>query len=1046
MKIAALRIRVLAIAFALVLATSLTPLAALADSVTSENDANAQKIDLLDADSPLATIIPDGTDANRPAVFGSLVATGAIIGDRGAEKLQLGFDLVLDDAALQENAQAWIDDHPDFNSPDDLDAKLDSDASLAPVSFGFICTLSDGVQKPSGLTTEDIVITTGDKAEVIGHYTYEMVSGSTDRLKIKGSFLNHMYNRSAISAGQYFDLDLEAGHTGKPDLSLAPGSGTLDVSVDFIGGEPDDGIYAITKTAANRSKGDPNISYTIVAETDPSSAKADLARKTITDTLPAGLEFAGARNEAGNPLSEGDGEGLFRFDDATRTFTYLIPKDADNPTAKVARTAVTIDTFVSEDTYMGWLTGAAIEEMSFSNKASIAKPDDPAPLIESNPVQTTFGGSVNADKALEKSGKRKGVNGCEYEWTIKASAYLGGGRVWIVDRIEGVDSIHDYTRGADGIAYAIDSSSGTAAVIAPTQPVRFDDMTPEALDTITSNGTRAVSYAYDTDDDGVDDEAMLIIPLDDPAYRNKSVTLTYSTTVKADPAASGHNATIALKNDARIAWADAAYGIGPGTLTGSAPVFEVEKDVSSEFSLLGKTAGTYDRQTRELVWSIKLNLAGADLGTGEQTVIDTFDTDKQQIKSLQYRINGGSWTDVVLSSTDPGSTPRYEMQSDAASATTAAIITVSNVGTNLIEFRLTTTVIDPTALATQSNGTSTASPKAQNKATADLDIGGAVQTVVAEASKALPHTLLEKRAMKLDGATAGTQYDYANHLVTWQVTVNPDHVPISPKETGGSASELAALTDSLPEGTTFNELLSVKRIQADGAESDMSIAPLPASGPTTEAGITSSTGDDFAIKLTTASSTSAKGYSSDTATFSFSPSGTATALASQGEFTDSFVITFTTIIDGDYRTATFIDSSMSYTVTNKASLSGTVIGTAAGSAGVPHAAISANARADQIVKAQPLTKTGTYHSMDAAGNPYEATLGSVAYSSWTLVFNKHACDMETAVIEDVLPPLLRTRSRLSRHLKSDHRRRRISDSGRAARPRRARFAGAFCFV
>ena len=93
---------------------------------------------------------------------------------------------------------------------------------------------------------------------------------------------------------------------------------------------------------------------------------------------------------------------------------------------------------------------------------------------------------------------------------------------------------------------------------------------------------------------------------------------TSNTTVVADPAAVDPDTLLTLRNDAKMAWSEASYGNGPGTLEGSTPTLSVKKDVTDEYSLLAKTVGIYDEPNHEIPWGIKLNLAGADLGNTTQ--------------------------------------------------------------------------------------------------------------------------------------------------------------------------------------------------------------------------------------------------------------------------------------------------------------------------------------------------------------------------------------------------------------------------------------------
>lgn len=911
-------------------------------------------------------------DAAHPEeAFQTLNLNAAASGD----SLSLDFAFHLSDSYIQSTAVNFLAGLADqgVTDPTAVDQKCQeaSDTDLPPVGFTFSCVLDpETVSIPNSglLGTFDLKTKDGEK---IGTY---MVSQGAEKnpnvLTVACTLDKKVYNRTGVSGSADLQLDITSGGQTSPTPDLVVENGKISVSVVFSGGgeepNPADVDYQLKKTAGKRDPGDPNFTYTLNASATaapgaPVGTSARVNGLTVRDPIPDGMEVASVEYE-GETLSSDD----YTVKDGVLTYTFPAYDSAD-PSSALTSAELIVSTRLTTEKYQDYLNAESGVNWTFSNTATLYDKDPGKPLATSNTVNPTFQSTF-----LSKDGKREGVNGSLFHWTIQANTrFSSGERVYLVDTVEGIDTTHQYVINEGGdLPFKINEAGKTATQKDSSTP--YESLTVDDLNTLTDSGANAVYYTYDSDVNGTADRAVLVIPLAQDVL-NAPLTVTYDTKMlpRTDP---DDYSNMTLENTAKILWGSAGYGPGAGTVT--EPSYEITKDVTADYSLLTKAPGGYTESKRALTWNFTVNRCGKALK--DVTVTDVLDDGVQTFSELTATLQKG--TDAPQNVTIPKDTADvsgryYTLEPDPETHRTTLTVHLGDVAADeSYTLALTTTVADPALLSTQGQNVGSVSNKADISATINEET---VEKSVS-ASKGIPNTLLVKDALTADGNT-GSGYNYQTHAVRWRITANQNHVPI-----GG-----AVLTDELPEGTTFGTLNSVKRTSTDGTSSPGTINA--AAGTVTFA-------DGLTIKLENTLGTSSEGYSKDTEKFTF----TTADPDDKDEISDRFDFDFTTVVDQDYRDAKFKTDSTnsSHDFVNVSSLAGAVPDpTGQNADGTP---VHVSDDAKQTVSVPPVTKSGTYH--DNSGDYPD--LGRVSYADWTVVVNRDGIDMKGVQLKDELPDFL----------------------------------------
>ncbi|MBC3515237.1 Cna B-type domain-containing protein [Neobittarella massiliensis] len=891
----------------------------------------------------LVTQLP--TALTPSAAFTAMAVGGST--DEQGEKANLWFDWSLDSVGdtsyIQQTGSAFatkfFEQQTRVPTADDYLAASDDD--LPPIGFQFSCILSDNISVESAQLGAFPIQVEGEN---IGNYAISLSGGS---LLVTGSFDKSVYARTSVAGRHSMELNVDPQGDSDPEFSVEPKNGQLQVAVEFKtsgggSGQPNSN-YTLQKSALPRSDTDPHITYTLAAGLKPDApADATLAGLVFSDPIPQGLTVTGVELD-GTALEDVSG---YTITDGTLSVT--IPAVGSAP---VTSAVVTVNTQADLATYQAFLEG---QERAFQNTAVLHRADSPKSLAISDPVTSDLKGAFFA----KSEGQQVGSNGRRYHWTVTAQTYFTGGQVWLVDRIQHIDTAHMYELSGGSLSYQLNGSSYTAARDSSFS-TSYSALTADILQNSGQNAP--FYYTCDTDHNGIDDEAVLIIPLTG-AQLSGPLTLKYCTQVVEQSEQDYQNKV--LKNDATMLWSAVGYGPGPGELPAFS--FSLQKETTAHYNLGEKTYSKYDQDTRLLTWQFDVNQCGKEMG--DVCITDVLSDHSQRFAALRWQVNGGAAQDVPYwdgTGTAPAA-PYYQKATD--SGATSLTIHLGNIPADqLYTLSLDTEVVDAAFLATQG---SAVDPAIQNTATIYANVGGAPQVSALDAGKKLPNTLLTKKAIKRDGSTEGSQYDYQAHAVNWQVTVNPHHIPLVD----------GVLTDTLPVGTSFKALLSVRRTTAAGGVSDGDISSL-----VDGAGTVTFT-DGSAVELSHDLATNDSGFSADTATFTLRPSGGNTTA-------DQYTFTFCTSVDQDYRDQAFV-SMQQQKLVNNAVLTGSVADIVDGAL----SPLSASASATQTFKAPPADKSGQYHANTQYGD-----LGKVDYASWKVVMNADQIDMAGASLVDQLP-------------------------------------------
>ncbi len=954
--------------------------------MTALGDGSSDKLNLLS----LADITPDPTlETGNP--FSSLTLQASTNDDKKEVKLKMQFRL--SDQFLRAQARSIITDLLEDKDPEDIDGLLNDmdDEKLPTISYSFSYAVDNTNEAFANLASqfdgETIdLITSGSNPEKIGEYTVTW-DAVNSKFNVKVTFEKKVYNRSDVYGGADLTMTLNGSGAGESEPTLEEKEGKITLTVDYdgggSGGEPSDSAYALGKTLAARDQDNPSFKYTVTATADNSEDNTvQLNGKTLIDPIPKGLEVVGVTYN-GQPLAEGEAAGNYQIT-ADDELSFTFPAEGD----PILSAQFVVETQLTAAQYAEFMAEQYGDEWSFSNTAYLYDGTTPDPLAKSDKVTDSFKGTF-----MTKSGREVGVNGGEYLWTINAHTYFTStGHVYLVDTIEGIDDTHMYNElGEDPkyVEFTVNDEEQPRKAKKIEGGIAYDNLTAAQITVLLTELEDTYAGVYYE----VGDSAVLIMPLDNDDL-NRPLTVAYTTKVQDIPLTDTNEDGVAdntgaafgtrdLTNAATMLWDQLSYQGpgGPGT-GGEIPPgeaggleFSIEKTVQAGYTLLKKTAGKYNSTNRIMTWNFMVNQAGQEMT--DVVVTDVLNDYVQIFKSLAAEIqtlNANGTTintePVTISEGEAKANNKgqyYELiPSTPAGETTLKIHLGTIDETELYRLTLKTTVIDPKILSKdKENLTNTASISAK--------IGGLQVGLDSKVGSKLTNARLEKKALG--------SYDFTNHTLKWQITFNGSHAPL---QSG------ATLTDNLPEGVTFEELLSVERIPytgESGAETLEHIA-FPSGVNTTTATFT----DGFKIELDYTPLTP-DGYSKDILLFTFTPSGT-------DDFKDSFVFEFTTTVDDDFRRDHFVDLPnerfKSETFENKCTLDAFVTNPAGGT----HVPSTIIVDATHTVDAPPAEKWGQYYNK--VYNQHGLNLGEIPYITWSILLNKDAVDMSGVTVSDVL--------------------------------------------
>lgn len=794
--------------------------------------------------------------------------------------------------------------------------------------------------------------------DVIGHYS--VTKTSEGKLRLSVDMAQEVYTAGNIieNAGANLKIELQENKKGEAEVELEDKGGSVYITVTFPndpGEQPsnDKDSYTLSKSQKEIKDSQTFVEYTLTATAEDGSFLNGL---TLRDPIPEGLDVTKVFLN-GDELLESD----YTLSDGE--FTYHFPikdssvKDTGMPGYPLKKATFKIQTRLSETYYKDYIQGKQ-KFVTFNNQAFLEKGTDWS--IPSNPVST----SLEKD-FMVKEGKRVG-NSQQYEWTIMANTFFSGGKVYLIDMID--TTAQEYlVNGDKEIVFQINGATSVAKSATGT-------LTYEELQTNVAKAaalTTAGSVYY-TIEKGGKKEQILIIPLEDEVL-NKPLKVTYKTKMTAfKDSAVTRNVT----NKVTMLWDNAGDGYGDW----NGFHFEIRKTVNPGYSYIKKSGPQNPPKNGLIDWLITVNERGEELSNvvvtdvlndaeqvlnlpaNEKLLATLITTDDNENKSTPTSVQ------IPLKST---STPGiyYELTKDDIAHTTTVTIHFNSIKANeQYVITLPTKVVDPNLLSQQGHNIKEVSNSVTLTANGNITAKG-------NASTGINNTLISKDAIKpaatVGSYTNGNYYDYENHLVYWQVTVNPNQIDL---ESG------AVLTDTLPTGMNFGKLLKVTRNGTEGTiSSDGKQVAFPDVTPNLTINLTSTT--DWQAGESSAQD----------------KSGTA-VLTFNEAFSDTIVFTFTTVFDEQYRETVLKnwDLKKNYQIHNEVKLQGTVKHPIAGKDGV---SFTASDDANHYAKIPTVAKKGKYITFENY-NDY----GRVARAEWEILINPDGINMEGVRLIDELKP------------------------------------------
>ncbi|MDD3219698.1 MAG: SpaA isopeptide-forming pilin-related protein [Lachnospiraceae bacterium] len=819
--------------------------------------------------------------------------------------------------------------------------------------------------------------------DVIANYTIKEVDG---RYKMEIKMEPIVFNRSLdpISYNLEYSVDAEKINEGDSKfVEYKDGEVILtDKPNSGEGGEnpPATPDYTIEKDAPS-SVTSPYIDYEIHVQTnnDKTLLGSTGEGMVFEDQIPEGLvfdsiEFYCVVNGVEQPyVTEPDDVSI---EDGKIYYNY---KRVHDYTEAVIKIRLRLD----DENYAAYMESGVFDK-KFDNQAAFYDSATPDDKVYSNTTSTDM-----KLQMLDKDGIAAGLNGSRFQWSIEANTNTGGvANEWNIDTFV-IDKLnlkaHTYEKNT-GVQYYADGKYAETRTIQDIDELGLSDEDKNALikayqsyadDTGAAGSTLAaifekygmvnpISFSVNADpvsggkngtEISADAEQIMIIPFNQ--YTDKDVQFKYYTDAnyKAQgyasldewiaAASAGTGAEVTMDNDATLAWKWNFEGTGPEPWNPPSFTGSVSKTHTTHIVLGEKSAQNYDADTQTQSWVVKVNEFGVNM---TNTVItdtfakSTYSLDEGSVRYIKY----DNATGRVL---DQGEVSNKTVTSDDENTT----LTI-NLGTvnksEYYEIYFDTKVIDGSILGTQG-----VEKTLSNNVTINANVAGQPAETKTTADKKITTTLIKKDVVQ--------NFSYADHSIGWQITVNPNHIPL----------ENGVVTDPLPEGNGFAsiEAATLTKKNEDGTTTEVSSTLTDKTG--TSGTITFADGTSVTWNVT--DNTTESGYSKDTLKFTLPPTG------SDEDATYSFQVK--TVMDQQYIDDNLKTNTDNVSVDNKATLNGTVYS-------VPVVADDAADAVAELEKPQ-ITKEGTYDAED----------GKI---SWMVVLNKEKADLSGMVLKEELSSVL----------------------------------------
>ncbi|MEG1186107.1 MAG: prealbumin-like fold domain-containing protein, partial [Eubacterium sp.] len=322
---------------------------------------------------------------------------------------------------------------------------------------------------------------------------------------------------------------------------------------------------------------------------------------------------------------------------------------------------------------------------------------------------------------------------------------------------------------------------------------------------VNAAGNSKKAYIYNIKDTSVTpnvEESVLLIPyLAEWQGGKEGKTLKFEYTTVVHDVKEGSKPQT-LKNEAKLLW---QYKYAPGPNPGKQVEFDggVTKDTSTNYDMISKSADNYNEQTQIMTWTLQTKYYGKSVG--KTTITDIIPNGQTLIeKDITYAYDNGAKGALTTDSTKEA----YYTYNETSKTLVIYADPLKN-NAQTIKISVPTKVEDSAILAA-GNGV------ISNKTSITTKVEETEVKSSAEAKHLVTNTMIQK--------TVETGKEYKNnlmdknpmyHKIGWEVTVNPNHVPI----TG------AVITDTLPtapDGTTVisntPEISKIVKIDEDKTE------------------------------------------------------------------------------------------------------------------------------------------------------------------------------------------------------------------------------------
>lgn len=747
-------------------------------------------------------------------------------GYQTGDDLRVGFNfgIWMDDDFLYSNFQT-ITERPDFPSQGSMsDEKYETD-----VLFPYLQGLSEHEEIPEIVYNYNLgedfaqynisepVDLYDASGEHCGHYTIKngIVTFTFDSSSyyygniVASVFMEAELNDDAVSDDPIEETINKEGEIVHQSIGeIGGGSGTVG-----------DSHYSVEKEGPARVENS-EITYTIKAtatEDDAAAGDEVLNGKQIVDVLPEGLELKDV-SLGGKPLSENE----YTYDSDTRTLTYTFETLNAEKSNKIASGELKVTVKLNNEKYQQLIKDGSINE-TFTNKASIKENGKEDPLAVSDEIDTTMKFNF-----LKKDGSEVGLDGTRYKWTIEANTqlpYLDYG--YVADILNWTDQTYDF---GTGITVYNDKGEPTTYKDIPYYEGTAGEWTALTAEKIKGyideKGIKTpFYYLYDSATENplyieggtepkMKQYAVLIIPFKEFAGTTepKSMKIQYFTDMNL------HGMTMdefseyvredkehrnpEIGNAVNLFWKNIEGGIGPGNRLPESVTWD--KTVDTNVEALTKKAVAYNAQTQMLTWKMDVNRYGASLtdilieDSLPNATYEIAENGDLTVHCYKYNMNTKEQEGDVVTLAKAKDTlhlqdGEYALTPDGDNTKLSIKLPDLLVtGTDgkvtayyyVLDFALK--VVDPTLLSTQSSDQTLGN---RAKITAKLD--GKEFTDSTDAECKIPNILIDK--------TAVGSYNYQTNKLSWNVTINPNKLPI----------KNAKITDTLPEGITWDQLTGI---------------------------------------------------------------------------------------------------------------------------------------------------------------------------------------------------------------------------------------------